>query len=115
MAPSSWSWRSMKRRRPSTCGHSSWSGPSGTRGAGYGHMPETVPDAEEALRLAGEIRNPRRLAQTLGWVGGLFQWRGEFDRSLECLHRAVEGAGREHAGFVFGQAAFQIGNAYTGK
>ena len=85
------------------------------RAAGYGHIPETVPDAEEALRLAGEIRNPRRLAQTLGWVGGLFQWRGEFDRSLECLHRAVEVAGREHAGFVFGQAAFQIGNAYAGK
>lgn len=85
------------------------------RAGGYGHIPETVADAEEALRLAGEIRSPRRLAQTLGWVGGLFQWRGEFDRSLECLHRAVEVAGREHAGFVFGQAAFQIGNAYTGK
>jgi hypothetical protein len=43
----------------------------------------------------------------------LLQWRAVFDRGLVYLHEGVELARRTHAGFLFGQAAFMIGNAYT--
>ena len=38
-----------------------------------------------------------------------------FDRSLGYLHEGVELARHTHAGFLFGVAAFFIGNAYTAK
>jgi class 3 adenylate cyclase/tetratricopeptide (TPR) repeat protein len=83
------------------------------RSSGYGQLVETTPDAEEALRLAREIGDPKLLAETLIYLGRSLQWRAVFDRSLGYLHEGVELAQGAHIGFVFGEAAFFIGNAYT--
>jgi class 3 adenylate cyclase/tetratricopeptide (TPR) repeat protein len=79
----------------------------------YGQLVETTPDAEEVLRLGRGIGDPKLLAATLISLGRLLQWRAVFDRSLGYLHEGVELARHTHAGFLFGVAAFNIGNAYT--
>jgi class 3 adenylate cyclase/tetratricopeptide (TPR) repeat protein len=83
------------------------------RSSGYGQLVETTPDAEEALRLAREIGDPKLLMETLIPLGRLLQWRAVFDRSLVYLREGVELARHMHAGFLFGQAAIFIGFAYT--
>ncbi len=85
------------------------------RSAGYGQIVETTPDAEEAVRLSKEIGDPKLLAQTLIFLGGALQWRADFDRSLTYLHEGAELALREHAGFIWGYAAFMIGHANDAK
>ena len=85
------------------------------RSSGYGQLVETTPDAEEALRLAREIGDPKLLMETLINLGRLLQWRAVFDRSLVYLREGVDLARLTHAGFPFGQAAFHIGNAYTAR
>jgi tetratricopeptide (TPR) repeat protein len=85
------------------------------RSTGYGQLVETTPDAEEALRLAREIGDPKLLIETLISLGRLLQWRAVFDRSLVYLHEGAELARITHAGFLFGHAAFFIGNAYTAR
>ncbi|MFQ5897200.1 MAG: adenylate/guanylate cyclase domain-containing protein [Candidatus Methylomirabilia bacterium] len=85
------------------------------RSAGYGQIVETTADAEEALRLSKEIGDPKLLAQTLIFLGGALQWRGDFDRSLVYLGEGAELALREHRGFLFARAAFFIGNANVAK
>ena len=85
------------------------------RSAGYGQLVETTPDAEEALRLAREIGDPKLLAEALISLGRVLQWRAVFDRSLGYLHEGVELARLTHAGFLFSVAAFFIGNAYTAR
>ena len=85
------------------------------RSSGYGQLVETTPDAEEALRLAREIGDPKLLMETLISLGRLLQWRAVFDRSLGYLHEGVELARLAHAGFSFGQAAIFMGYAYTAK
>jgi tetratricopeptide (TPR) repeat protein len=83
------------------------------RSSGYGQLIEMTPDAEEALRLAREIGDPKLLVEALIYLGRLLQWRAVFDRSLVYLHEGMELARLTHAGFQFGTAAFHIGNAYT--
>jgi tetratricopeptide (TPR) repeat protein len=85
------------------------------RSTGYGQVVETTPDAEEALRLAREIGDPKLLAEALISLGKLLQWRAVFDRSLMYLHEGVEIAQHMHAGSLFGEAAFFIGHAYTAR
>ena len=85
------------------------------RSVGYGQLVETTPDAEEALRLAREIGDPKLVAEALICLGRVLQWRGVFDRSLGYLQEGVELARRTHAGFLFSVAAFFIGNAYTAR
>ena len=86
-----------------------------TRTAGYGQIVETMADAEEALRLSKEIKNQPLLAKSLVFVGGAFQWRGDFDRSLGYLHEGAELARKIHAGFLYGFAVFQIGHVTLSK
>jgi tetratricopeptide (TPR) repeat protein len=81
----------------------------------YGQLVEMTPDAEEALRLAREIGDPKLLAEPLTTLGRLLQWRAVFDRGLVYLHEGVELARHTHAGSLFGGAAFFIGNASTAK
>ncbi len=81
----------------------------------YGQRVEPASDLEDALRLSKEIGNPRRLVQTLCYLGGVIQWRGDFDRCLALLHEGADLAQNEHAGFLFGLAAFHIVHAYTAK
>jgi tetratricopeptide (TPR) repeat protein len=85
------------------------------RSTWHGRLVETTPDAEEALRLAREIGDPKLVAEALVSLGRLLQWRAVFDRSLVYLHEGVELARHTHAGFLFGQAAFLIGHAYMAK
>jgi tetratricopeptide (TPR) repeat protein len=85
------------------------------RSVGYGQLAEITPDAEEALRLARDIGDPKLLAEALISLGMLLQWRAVFDRSLVYLHEGVEFTRHMHAGFWFGQAAFFIGHAHTAK
>ena len=61
----------------------------------------------------GRLATPKLLAETLISLGRLLQWRAVFDRSLGYLQEGVELAQHTHAGFLFGVAAFIIGNAYT--
>ena len=81
----------------------------------YGQIVETMPDAEEALRLSREAGEPKLLAHALGNLGAMLQWRADFDRGLVYLHEGAELAQRAHAGFYFGRAAFHIGNANAAK
>src|SRR5260370_12668280 len=60
------------------------------RSAGWGGILETTPDAEEALRLSKEIKNQPLLAKSLAFVGGAFQWRGQFDPALVHLNEAPQ-------------------------
>ena len=85
------------------------------RSVGYGQLVETTPDAEEALRLAREIGDPKLVAEALVSLGRVLQWRAVFDRSLGYLQEGVDFARHTHAGFLFGNAAFCIGNAYTAQ
>jgi tetratricopeptide (TPR) repeat protein len=80
---------------------------------GFGQLIEAMPEAEEALTLARDAGNPQRLAETLVALGRLLQWRGDFPRGLALLHEGATLAQQCHAGFLFGQAAFFLGNAYT--
>jgi tetratricopeptide (TPR) repeat protein len=80
---------------------------------GFGQLIEAMPDAEEALTLARDAGNPQRLAETLVALGRLLQWRGDFARGMALLHEGAILAQQSHAGFLFGQAAFFLGNAYT--
>lgn len=82
------------------------------RTAGWGQIVETAPDAEEALRLSKEIKNPPLLAKSLVFVGGALQWRGEFDRGLAHLKEGLELAQKIHSGFNYGYGVFQTGNAH---
>jgi class 3 adenylate cyclase/tetratricopeptide (TPR) repeat protein len=85
------------------------------RSSGYGQLVEMTPDAEEALHLARVSGDPKLLAEALVSLGRVLQWRGVFDRSLGYLHEGVERARLTHAGFLFGVAAFYLGNAYTAR
>jgi class 3 adenylate cyclase/tetratricopeptide (TPR) repeat protein len=85
------------------------------RTSGYGQLVEMTPDAEEALRLARVCGDPKLLAEALVSLGRVLQWRGVFDRGLGYLHEGVERARLTHAGFLFGVAAFYLGNAYTAR
>ena len=80
---------------------------------GFGQLDEAIPDAREALQLARHAGSARRLAEALVALGRLLQWRGDFERSLALLHEGAALAEQDHAGFLFGQAAFFLGNAYT--
>lgn len=82
---------------------------------GYGQLVEATPDAEEALHLAREIGEPTLLATSLISLGRTLHWRAEaLERSLAYLHEGAELARQARAGFIFGEAAFNLGNAYTG-
>jgi len=83
--------------------------------AAYGQIPAVLPDAEEALRLAREVGEPKLLASALCNLGSLLQWRAEFERSLAYLHETAELAQQAHAGFHFGRAAFHIGVANAAR
>ena len=82
------------------------------RTAGWGQIVETTPDAEEALRLSKEIKNQPLLAQSLVFVGGALQWRGEFDRGLTHLKEGLELAEKIHSGFNYAFGVFLTGNAH---
>jgi class 3 adenylate cyclase/tetratricopeptide (TPR) repeat protein len=81
------------------------------RSVASGQIVEATPEAEEALRLARDIGEPKALTRTLVFLGSLLQWRAEFDRSLRYLHEGVELAQHTHAGPLLGNASFCIGNA----
>jgi class 3 adenylate cyclase/tetratricopeptide (TPR) repeat protein len=81
----------------------------------YGQILDAMPDAEEALRLARAVGEPKLLAQALSNLGATLQWRAEFDRGLAYLHEGAELAQRAHSGFDFGRAAFHIGIANAAK
>lgn len=76
--------------------------------AGWGQIAESIADVEQALRLSPEIKDVALLAKTLAYVGGAWQWHGDYDRALPHLRRAVEVAQDAHAGFIFGFGAFHI-------
>jgi class 3 adenylate cyclase/tetratricopeptide (TPR) repeat protein len=85
------------------------------RSAGMGPIAETGPDVEAGLATYREIRQPRRLAQTLTWLGSILQWRGELDRGIALLREGADLAQREGAGFNFGVATFFGGHAHVSK
>ncbi|MBI2876170.1 MAG: tetratricopeptide repeat protein, partial [Candidatus Tectomicrobia bacterium] len=85
------------------------------RSAAWGQVVETTPDAEEALRLSQEIRDPKLLSRMLNLLGLVLQWRADFDRALAHLYEGAELAERVHAGFWFGHAAFCIGHVHLSR
>ncbi len=85
-------------------------GSAWSRGACYGTAPETINQAEEAVRLAETVKEPRLLAQASTVLGGLMQWNGAFDRAAEHLRKGLELAHEAHAGFVFGHGLFCSGH-----
>jgi tetratricopeptide (TPR) repeat protein len=80
------------------------------KGACYGTAPEIINQADEALRLAETVKEPRLLAQASTVLGGLLQWNGAFDRAADHLHKGLELARESHAGFVLGLSLFQLGH-----
>jgi tetratricopeptide (TPR) repeat protein len=85
------------------------------RNANYGQILEAMPEAEEALRLARAVGEPKLLARALSNLGATLQWRADFDRGLAYLHEGAELAQRAHTGFEFGRAAMHIGVANTAQ
>ena len=81
------------------------------RSVASGQIVEATPEAEEALRLARDIGEPKAVAQTLVFLGSLLQWRAAFDRSLGYLREGVALAQHTHAGSLLGNALFCLGNA----
>jgi tetratricopeptide (TPR) repeat protein len=81
------------------------------RAVPYGKLVDATSDAEEVLRLSREIGDPKLLSQNLAFLGMLLQWRGEFDRGLECLNEGMELAQRVHAGHTIALANLFIGCA----
>jgi len=81
------------------------------RSAGMGPIAETCPDVDAGLATYREIRSPRRLAQTLIWLGSILQLRGELGRGLQLLREGSGLAQREGAGFIFGIGMFFAGHA----
>jgi class 3 adenylate cyclase/tetratricopeptide (TPR) repeat protein len=81
-----------------------------TRTAGFGQIRESTEQAEEALRLAPAIADPRLHAQVLIYAGVSLQWRSQFARAREVLERGVALARAAHSGFNEGLATFHIGN-----
>ena len=82
------------------------------KGVCEGATPEIIEQAEEAVRLAETLTEPRLLAQTTVTLGRLLQWNGEFERALGHLHKGLELAREAHSGFVFGQSLFQSRSSY---
>ena len=81
---------------------------------GYGQLVETTPDAEEALRLAREIGDPKLLAETLITSAG-YSSGARCSTAASCISmRGWNSPGSRMQG-LFGPAAFIIGNAYTAK
>jgi tetratricopeptide (TPR) repeat protein len=74
-----------------------------------GMLVDATSDAEEILHLSRKIGDPKLLSQNLAFLGMLLQWRGEFDRGLECLHEGMELAKRVHEGHTIALANFFIG------
>jgi class 3 adenylate cyclase/tetratricopeptide (TPR) repeat protein len=73
-----------------------------------GATDEITAEAEEAVRLSGETADPRIIATAEAGLGGVLQWRGEFDRSLPHLLRGVELARSAHSGNCFGTGVFWL-------
>jgi tetratricopeptide (TPR) repeat protein len=80
------------------------------RGIWDGATPEIIEQAEEAVRLAETLTDPRLLAQTTVTLGQLLQWHGEFERAFGHLHKGLELAREAHSAFAFGQSLFSLGN-----
>jgi class 3 adenylate cyclase/tetratricopeptide (TPR) repeat protein len=80
------------------------------KGVCEGATPEIIEQAEEAVRLAETLTEPRPLAQTTVLLGQLLQWHGEFERALGHLHKGLKLAREAHSDFVFGQGLFSLGN-----
>src|SRR5216683_1745358 len=80
------------------------------KGVCEGATPEIIEHAEEAVRLAETLTEPRLLAQTNSCVGGLLQWHGKFERSIGHLHKGLELAREAHSGYFFGQSLFFLGH-----
>jgi tetratricopeptide (TPR) repeat protein len=80
------------------------------RGICEGPTPEIMERAEEAVRLAETLTDPRPLAQSTVTLGQMLQWHGEFDRARSHLHKGVDLAREAHSGFVFGQGLFTLGH-----
>jgi len=85
------------------------------RGICDGATPEIIEQAEDAVRLAETLTEPRLLAQTTATLGQLLQWQGESERALGHLHRGLELARETHSGFAFGQSLFSLGNLSLGR
>jgi class 3 adenylate cyclase/tetratricopeptide (TPR) repeat protein len=77
---------------------------------GQGATPEIIQQAEEALRIAETVKEPRLLAQTNTVLGLLRQWQAEFDLARCHLHKGLELARQAHAGYYLGQNLFALGH-----
>jgi class 3 adenylate cyclase/tetratricopeptide (TPR) repeat protein len=75
----------------------------------YGKIVDGTTDAEEVLRLSREIGDPKLLSENLTFLGMLLEWRGEFDRGLECLHEGMKLAESVHVGHTIARANLYIG------
>ena len=80
------------------------------KGVCDGATPEIIEQAEEAVRLAETLTEPRLLANAKVQLGSILQWNGAFERALGHLHKGLELAREAHSGFVFGQSLFYLGH-----
>jgi class 3 adenylate cyclase/tetratricopeptide (TPR) repeat protein len=81
----------------------------------YGHVPEVRAGIDEALRLVKHIEKPHQLARTLIIIGGVFQWRADFDRAFTHLRRGIDCAVQAHAGFQYGFGIFHMGHGHMAR
>jgi tetratricopeptide (TPR) repeat protein len=80
------------------------------KGVCDGATPEIIEQAEEAVRLAETLTEPRLLANANVQLGSILQWNGAFERALGHLHKGLELARESHSGYVFGQSLFFLGH-----
>jgi class 3 adenylate cyclase/tetratricopeptide (TPR) repeat protein len=76
-----------------------------------GITPETIEQSEEAVGLAESVNEPRLLGQSTVILGGLLQWRGEFEQACRHLSKGLELSRQTHSGLFVGHGLFFLGHA----
>ena len=81
------------------------------RGDCEGPIPEIIDLAEDAVHMAQSLNEPRLLGETTITLGGLLEWRGEFEQGCQHLHTGLQLSRQTHSGFFVGHSLFFLGHA----
>jgi tetratricopeptide (TPR) repeat protein len=60
-------------------------------------------------------RKPRTCPPRSAFLGGVFVWRGDFDRGLRYVEQSAALAEATHQGFMYGYSCFMAGHGCLGK
>jgi hypothetical protein len=61
--------------------------------------------------MAQYLNEPRLLGETTITLGGLLEWRGEFEQGCQHLQTGLQLSRQTHSGFFVGHSLFFLGHA----